>query len=285
MFEGGVIIGIFFFIQIEIFSHRAELNRMNALFLIEQLKAASGEPWDFEQLYPLVWESLSRWRAARDQFKVAFCFPPDIRAIVPDFRLSSELAAIAPADDSSRLRTIAIGFLSWATCSITSEVANPYEPLLYFVYHGGKFSTEHGFLDVHTPDGKRCGIPYAFSTGTTEGSSAHFWNKFNKEWDAMNRSAIIVRGDALLQLSEYKLYIDGNVHGTGARFAALAPPNSVYCRLQAGVHRVVLREKDVRKLDRLESNTIEVEIHDDEQIAIRASLQNGELFLEVNGAV
>src|SRR5262245_56332143 len=97
-------------------------------------------------------------------------------------------------------------------------------------------------------------------------SEAGFWEKFNKEWDARNRSTIIVRGDDSLDLSAYKVYINRNVHGTGARFADLAPPNSVYSRLQAGVYSVVVREHDVSKPDRLESNTLEIQIRDDEQI-------------------
>jgi len=113
---------------------------------------------------------------------------------------------------------------------------------------------------------------------------AGFWEEFNKEWDATNRSTIIVRGDDSLDLSAYKVYINQNVHGTGARFADQAPPNSVYSRLQAGVYSVVVREHDVRKPDRLESNTLEIQIRDDEQITIRVSLRDGRILLALDGA-
>jgi hypothetical protein len=44
-------------------------------------------------------------------------------------------------------------------------------------------------------------------------SIAGFWDKFNKDWDATNRSIIIVRGDDSLDLSAYKVYINRNIHG------------------------------------------------------------------------
>jgi hypothetical protein len=111
-----------------------------------------------------------------------------------------------------------------------------------------------------------------------------FWEEFYKEWDATNRSTIIVRGDESLDLSAYKVYINRNVHGTGARFADLAPPNSVYSRLPAGVYSVVVREHDPRKPDRIESNTIEIRIRDDEQITIRVSLREGRILLALDHA-
>jgi hypothetical protein len=110
-------------------------------------------------------------------------------------------------------------------------------------------------------------------------SEAGFWKKFNKEWDATNRSTIIVRGDDSLDLSAYKVYINQNIHTTGTRFADLAPSNSVYSRLQGGVCTVVVREPDARKPDRLESNRLEIQIGDDEQIIIRASLRDGHILL------
>jgi hypothetical protein len=114
-----------------------------------------------------------------------------------------------------------------------------------------------------------------------------FWDNLDKEWDAINRSILVVQGDSSLieDISAYKLYVNGNVHGTGGRFAHLAPPNSVYTRLEAGVYRIVLREYDASKPNRIESNTLYINIRDDEQIAIRASLQEGQLILSLDDAV
>jgi hypothetical protein len=47
---------------------------------------------------------------------------------------------------------------------------------------------------------------------------------------------------------------------------------------------VIVREHDARKADQLESNTLEVEIRDDEQIVIRASLRDGRILLALDHA-
>jgi hypothetical protein len=116
---------------------------------------------------------------------------------------------------------------------------------------------------------------------------ADFWEKFNQEWDATHRSTLVVQGDVSLtdDISAYKLYINRNVHGTGARFAHLAPPNSVYVRLKAGVYSLILREYDARKSDRIESNILHVNIRDNEKITIRASLLDEKLILFYNDIV
>ncbi|MBW4534026.1 MAG: hypothetical protein KME09_08810 [Pleurocapsa minor HA4230-MV1] len=110
---------------------------------------------------------------------------------------------------------------------------------------------------------------------------ADFWKKFDQEWDATNHFTLIVQGDTSLteDIFAYKLYINGNIHGTGVRFTHLAPPNSIYVRLKAGGYRIILREYDARKADRMESNTLPIEIDYDEQILIRASLRDGQLVL------
>lgn len=113
-----------------------------------------------------------------------------------------------------------------------------------------------------------------------------FWKKFDEEWDAKNRSTLIVQGDTSLHgdISAYKLYINRNVHRTGARFTHLAPQNSVYVRLKAGFYSVILREHDVKKPNRMESNSLNIEIQNDEQIMIQASLIEGQLILSFDEA-
>jgi hypothetical protein len=104
---------------------------------------------------------------------------------------------------------------------------------------------------------------------------ANFWKKFDQEWDATNNSTLIVQGDISLteEIFAYKLYINGNIHGTAVRFIPLAPPNSIYVRLKAGGYRIILREYDARKADRMESNTLLIEIQYDEQMTHKP-LQN-----------
>ena len=136
---------------------------MNPKAYIEALNSSPAEPWRLERLCQAAHEALSRWRIAREQLQVSFGFPPRVSSVVPDFTLPADLLALAPQEDSSQRRVVTLLFLSWATCPITSAVANPHEPLMELVHHGGSFSIEHGFLDLYAADGERCGIPYAYA--------------------------------------------------------------------------------------------------------------------------
>lgn len=99
--------------------------------------------------------------------------------------------------------------------------------------------------------------------------------------DATHRSTIIVRGDASLTggMDAYKVYFNGFIHRTGALYREIAPPNSVYTRVPAGEYRVIVREYDHRKADRLETNQLNLSIADEEQITLRVSRRNGKLCL------
>lgn len=108
-----------------------------------------------------------------------------------------------------------------------------------------------------------------------------FCEELNKREDETHRATLIVHGDSSLNgsIDDYKLYINGNIHVTPTRFKHLAPPNSVYVRIETGVHRIVLREYEVKKPNRMESNTLYIEIQDDELITIQASLKESQLTL------
>lgn len=110
-------------------------------------------------------------------------------------------------------------------------------------------------------------------------SEAGFWKEFEKEWDRVNRSAIIVLGDSSLNLSDYKVYIDRYIHGTPTRFAQFAPPNGIYTRVPAGTHSIVVRDYDARKVNRMESNTLQVNVDKDEKITIWVSSRESGLFI------
>jgi hypothetical protein len=134
-------------------------------------------------------------------------------------------------------------------------------------------SKEHRWLGEEEPKGD-----------SSCASRAGFWEEFYKEWDAVNRSTLIVRGDDSIDMRAYKVYINRNIHGTGSRFAHLAPPNSVYTQLSAGVYSVVVREYDVGKVDRMESNTLQLHIRDDERVLVRVALLNGRILLALDQA-
>jgi hypothetical protein len=110
---------------------------------------------------------------------------------------------------------------------------------------------------------------------------AGFWERFDKKWDLINRSTIIVRADSSLigGISRYKVYVNGYIHGTGVRFANIAPANSIYTRVPSGNYRLVFREFDQHKPDRLESNVLEFNLGEDEQITIWASICGSDLRL------
>jgi hypothetical protein len=97
----------------------------------------------------------------------------------------------------------------------------------------------------------------------------------------INSSTIIVRADSSLigGISSYKVYVNGYIHGTGARFDDIAPPNSVYTRVPSGNYRLLFREFDQHKPNRLESNVFEFSLGEGEQITIWASICGSDLRL------
>lgn len=108
-----------------------------------------------------------------------------------------------------------------------------------------------------------------------------FWKEFNKKMDLINNSTIIVRSDSSLTggIIRYKVYVNGYIHGTPLRFADIAPKNSVYTRVASGHYRLVFKEFDQHKKNRLESNVLEFDLGEAEQITIWASIGSSGLEL------
>ena len=108
-----------------------------------------------------------------------------------------------------------------------------------------------------------------------------FEQYFDDIFDRSNRCTLIVRGEISLigGMNLYKVYVNGNIHITGSRFADLAPSNSIYTRIPAGTHEIVIREFDHRKTDRLESNKINLELHEGDEVLLWASLDRENLIL------
>jgi len=57
-----------------------------------------------------------------------------------------------------------------------------------------------------------------------------------------------------IDINEFKIYIDGNIHRT--RVKDETPEGTVLVRLKPGEHRITVREKEVNKANRFESQTI-----------------------------
>jgi hypothetical protein len=108
-----------------------------------------------------------------------------------------------------------------------------------------------------------------------------FGQYFGDIFDRLNRSTLIVQGDIILfgGIESYKIYIDGNIHRTGSRFVDIAQPNSMYTRIAAGTHDIIIRDLHYQQIDRLESNKITVQLNDGEQVLIWASIDRGNLII------
>ncbi|WP_426318768.1 hypothetical protein [Pseudoduganella sp. R-43] len=89
---------------------------------------------------------------------------------------------------------------------------------------------------------------------------------------------VLCAEDALFGLSKFSIYIDGNGHRTPPRLKHLASPSLEIIPVEPGKHRIVVREADVRKPDRAESNTEHFELASGEE-AIFALQLDGEALL------
>lgn len=105
--------------------------------------------------------------------------------------------------------------------------------------------------------------------------------RFEKDWDAVNCASLVVSADRTVPhgMQGYKVYIDGNIHGTPPRFSEPAPANAIYTRVQPGAHRVVVREANHAKPDRAESNTLHVQAHEDMTLTLKLVLEGSVLTL------
>jgi hypothetical protein len=110
---------------------------------------------------------------------------------------------------------------------------------------------------------------------------SHDEKRLQQEWDAVNCAALVVTAEPSVPhgMQGYKVYVNGNIHGTPSRFSHLAPANGMYARLRPGSHRVVVREADHAKKDRAESNTLIVEGQPDQVLNLRLGFTGNMLKL------
>ncbi|NHZ96398.1 hypothetical protein [Massilia sp. CCM 8734] len=90
----------------------------------------------------------------------------------------------------------------------------------------------------------------------------HDKKRFQQEWDALHCGSLVVSADQTVphSMQGYKLYVNGNIRGTPSHFADPAPANGLHARLEPGAYRVVVREAAPTKIDRAESNTLNVQV-------------------------
>ncbi len=114
----------------------------------------------------------------------------------------------------------------------------------------------------------------AYSAEDTESMRRLQW-----QFMAENCSGIEVAGDHTLEMSAFSVYIDRYVRGTGAMDSELSPQNGIFARVHPGAHTIRLRDADIHKPDRRESNLLTVEISPLHRIVISAALTETGLHL------
>ncbi|KQZ45198.1 hypothetical protein [Duganella sp. Root1480D1] len=83
---------------------------------------------------------------------------------------------------------------------------------------------------------------------------------------------------APFDFGNFRIYIDGNIHNTPLRLRHLASPTAEVIALEPGAHRIVVREADTRKPNRVESNTAHFEIYPGETLTFTLQ-QDAEVIL------
>ena len=91
---------------------------------------------------------------------------------------------------------------------------------------------------------------------------------------------VLCAEDALFDLSKFSIYIDGNGHRTPPRLKHLVSPSLETIPVEPGKHRIVIREAEVRKPDRAESNTEHFELASGEEATFALQLDGKALLLK-----
>ncbi len=98
---------------------------------------------------------------------------------------------------------------------------------------------------------------------------------------AENTSFLCIEAQGV-KIADYKIYINGNIHSTAVFDEKSA--NGQYIRLPPKEYKVVIREADVNKSDRKESNTMCFTLKDKQEMKLILELQNNNLVLSVASA-
>jgi hypothetical protein len=91
---------------------------------------------------------------------------------------------------------------------------------------------------------------------------------------------VLCAEDAPFDLSKFSIDIDGNGHRTPPRLKHLASPSLEIIPVEPGKHRIVIREADVRKLDRAESSAEHFDIASGDEATFALQLDGEALLLK-----
>jgi hypothetical protein len=106
--------------------------------------------------------------------------------------------------------------------------------------------------------------------------SGDLFSKLDEKFENTHTVKVLVHSSQL-DTNQYKIYIDGNIHRT--RVKDKAPEGSVLVWLEPGEHRIVVRESEVNKANRLESQTIIFSANDGRVLSFELVLKDKNLEL------
>lgn len=112
-----------------------------------------------------------------------------------------------------------------------------------------------------------------------ESSESIVRRRMHERWVSKNTSSIIVTA-INIDIGDYKIYIDGNIHGTSLHDKR--PDNGHYIRIEPGSYCRIIRENDTSKVNRQESNAINFKINEHETMCFTLEINDELLVLRKN---
>lgn len=106
--------------------------------------------------------------------------------------------------------------------------------------------------------------------------SREIWERVEERFERTHTVKLVV-GALSIEIQQFKVYVDGYICVT--RQTDNAPENSVLVWLEPGEHRIIAREYEVKKVDRLESNAIDFTTVNGEEVEFQLALNGENLYL------
>jgi hypothetical protein len=167
------------------------------------------------------------------------------------------------------------------TCGETLFVAVPGETTKEDIIKFARRATLPGAEQIEQEGWIHAGeyCPNGCTFTLTNYGSRDLWERLEKDFEKTHSCSVTVTGNATLPhpLSSYNVYIDGNV--ARPRRKDIWPNHEEFVRLLPGDHRIVVRERDVKKVNRLESNTLWFTASEGVLLRFEVGMSNGYLTL------
>ena len=105
-------------------------------------------------------------------------------------------------------------------------------------------------------------------------------SEFQRDGDVQCRLMLREDGQIPGELRSSSVYVNGNVHRRGPG-STRKDPLKWYATLPEGAHRIVVRESDLAKTDRQESNTLFFSVKDQQELVIDVAFHDGAIVLSL----